>query len=369
MRLLIAADIFPPESGGPATYVVNLANTLAKQGNDVVIVSLNSKSDKNILDQKVRLYPVASGFKPLRYWQYYNLLKKYGKDTDVIYAMGPVNAGWPALKVAKKLGKKFVVKVVGDYAWEQGQVSGKVKDSIDDFQYKNCGGKIGWLQKIERRVVRTADMVIVPSKYLGKIVEGWGCDKGQIKVIYNEVDFVIAEPIKHEGEKWLVSVGRLVPWKGMDTLIEVISDLVNRFPKSTWKLKIVGDGPELDKLKKKVANRDLSDVVQLTGNLPKEKTLAYIASADVFVLNSAYEGFSHTLIEAHNQGVPVLASRVGGNPEVVGDPNLFEYNNQQEILEKVLQQSNFGKQSAKRHSFGNDIILETKEILEQLCTN
>ena len=96
MKILIAADIFPPQAGGPATYAVTLANELVKQGIEVSIVSLNSHSDKKVLDNRVALFSVKSSFKPLRYWQYYRLLLARGRSADVIYAMGPVNAGWPA---------------------------------------------------------------------------------------------------------------------------------------------------------------------------------------------------------------------------------------------------------------------------------
>lgn len=369
MKLLIAADIFPPESGGPATYVVTLANELAKRGVDVRIVSLNPKSDASKVSCPV--HSVTSSFKPLRYWQYYQLLRHHGRDLDVIYAMGPVNAGWPALRAAKKLGKKFVVKVVGDYAWEQGQVGGLVRDSIDEFQTKKYGGKIGLLKKIESTIVRQANVVIVPCKYLAKIVEGWGADKEKIQVIYNEVENVTSDPLPHPGEKWLVSVGRLVPWKGMSTLIDVISDISNQAPASSWKLKIVGDGPEMKNLKKKVTETKTSNIVELVGNLPKDKTLAYVAAADVFILNSAYEGLAHVLIEAHNQGVPVLASKAGGNSEIVSGDSLFEYNNTEEIKEKVLRKSLLGKGKSIPHRFSpgsfDEMVERTKETLVNVC--
>lgn len=337
MRLLIAVDIFPPESGGPATYAVTLANELAKQNDDIVIISLNPKSDKNILDKKVKLYSVNSNFKPLRYWQYHSLLKKYGKDVDVIYAMGPVNAGWPALRAARKLGKKFVVKVVGDYAWEQGQVIGKVKDSIDDFQKKKYGGKIGLLQKIERQVVCAADMVIAPSVYLKKIVMGWGVSEDKVEVIYNAVEFrSVVSQLFHPKESWIVLVNRLVPWKGVNVLIEIMPEILKVFPEI--KLKIIGDGPEFDRFNLLIKRLNLHHSVEMLGNLPHEKTLSYIKSADIFVLNSSYEGLSHVLLEALNAGTPVLVSNVGGNPELVKKENLFEPNNKMELIEKISTQ-------------------------------
>lgn len=384
MKVLIAADIFPPQSGGPATYAVNLANEFTKQGIDIKIVSLNPDSDASRVTCSV--YPVTFKNKILKYLQYLWLLFKNSKNVDVIYAMGPVNAGLSALIVAKLCGKKFVVKVVGDYAWEQWQNqksqpkdgrpgAEKIKNqnarlvNVDEFQSLKSFGKIGWLNQIERLVVKQANKVIVPSQYLKKIVISWGVKIKNIEVIYNEVEFKVAEPIKHPGEKWVVSVGRLVSWKGMDTLIEVLSDISKQFPGDGWKLKIVGDGPEMKNLMKQIEDNNLADIVQLTGNLPKEKTLSYIASANAFVLNSAYEGYSHVLVEAHNQGVPVIVSDAGGNSEMVTHSNLFEYNNKKEIEEKILFAGNIGKRESMQHSFENDMISETKKLLEQVCAN
>ncbi len=367
MKLLIAADIFPPESGGPATYAVTLANELAKLGDEVTIVSLNPDSDKSVLDERVKLSSVFSRSKLIRYAHYFWLLYKKAKNVEVIYAMGPVNAGWPAMIVARLRKKKFVVKVVGDYAWEQGQVSGVVKDDIDAFQKKTYSGKIGALQDKERQAVRMADVVITPSKYLKGIVRGWGASESCVHVIYNEVAFETPEPLAHPGERWIVSVGRLVPWKGMETLIEIMPEILKRIPEA--KLKIVGSGPEFNALKLKIKNLQLEKWVELGGNLSHNKTLEYIASADVFVLNSSYEGFSHVLIEACHQGVPVMASRIGGNTEISAGDSLFEYNNKQEIVDKICRFIYQEKHKKIRCRFLTDLIPDTKALLERVCAN
>ena len=296
---------------------------------------MNPASDRSVLDKKVKLYCVTTRFKPVRYWQYYRLLLKHGSTSEVIYAMGPVNAGLFAMKAAKKLGKKFVVKVVGDYAWEQGQVRGLVRDSIDEFQTKKYVGKIGRLQKIEREVVHNADCVVVPSKYLAGIVKGWGADEKKIKVIQNAAELKDVQGAPKPGtEKWIVSVGRLVPWKGMKTLIEIMPEILEKH--SNARLKIIGDGPEMNNLKKCVEDLKLQETVDLLGNLSHEEALRYIKSANVFILNSGYEGLSHVLLEVSYFRVPLYASKSGGNVEVVRDDHLFEYNNKAQIKECVV---------------------------------
>ncbi len=252
MKLLIAADIFPPQSGGPATYCVTLANELVKRGDVVEIVSLNLNSDRSFVS--CILYLVSFKNKLLKYLQYTYLLWKYGKKADVIYAMGPVNAGLPALIVAKLRRKKFVVKVVGDYAWEQWQnkisdLRSKISDFVppEKFFKQKVGLKIGILKWVERLVAQKADKVIVPSEYLKKIVIGWGVKSEKVEVIYNAIDFKAVDQIKHDGEKWLVSASRLVPWKGMGTLIEIMPELLKEFP--DLRLKIIGGGSQMENYK------------------------------------------------------------------------------------------------------------------------
>ncbi len=371
MYLLIAADIFPPESGGPATYCVTLANELVKKGYKVIVVSLNPNSDKTKLNGS-EVFAVKSRFKPLRYWQYYKLLLKHGRDADIIYAMGPVNAGYPALRAAKKLGKKFVVKVVGDYAWEQGQVLGLVKDSIDDFQKKQYGGKIGGLQKIEKKVVRAADLVITPSDYLKNMVIGWGASEGKVKKIYNAVQLPLdVKPVaKPAGERWIVSVGRLVPWKNVEFIMKAIKEL----GWSDLKLKVIGDGPERIRLEQIRIEHNLGEVVEFLGNLPHDSALQYMAAADLVALDSGYEGLSHVLLEARFLGRPAIASRVGGNPEVIREEDhLFTWRAVVELrkaIEVIINRPVEGMPAefATFFSFGK-MVEDTKKALSEVCVN
>ncbi len=336
MKLLIAADIFPPESGGPATYAVTLANELVKQMIGVTIVSLNPDGERISRNT----YHVTHRNKILRYAQYFFLLFKHAKHSDIVYAMGTVNAGLPAWLAARLRGKKFVVKVVGDYAWEQGQVRFGVTDSIDEFQkqFSKYPFFVQLLKKIESFVVRHTNQVIVPSKYLANIVKGWGTKEEKVKVIYNAVEFKEVVPAtKPASEKWIISVARLVPWKGMATLIEIMPAISKEFPKA--RLKIIGDGPEMLKLVSLIAVLNLGDIVELLGQLPHEKTLSYIKSADIFLLNSAYEGLSHVILEALSYLKPILASDVGGNresviPQHTGDR--FAFDDKGEIKKMIL---------------------------------
>lgn len=367
MNILIAADIFPPQAGGPATYAVTLANELVKQEIGVLIVSLNPHSDRSAV--ACPLFPVSFANKYLRYLQYFWLLFRHGFEVDLFYAMGPVNAGWPASVVARLLRKKLVVKVVGDYAWEQGQVLGLIKNSVDDFQKKTYGGKVGWLHRVERRVVRAADLVITPSEYLRDMVRGWGAEENKIKRIYNTVQLPsdISSVKKPAGERWVVSIGRLVPWKG----VEVIMRAVKELSLPDLKFKVIGDGPERRHLEQARNELGLGGIVEFLGNLPHDSALTYMAAADLVVLNSGYEGLSHTLLEARFLGRTAIASRVGGNPEVIPEDHLFSWNVVAELQDAIVAALSrpaepVTPEFAAQFRF-ETMIAETKQALEKVC--
>lgn len=379
MKLLIAADIFPPEKGGPATYLVHMARALAHERIEVSVVSLNPSSDTSAVDCSV--YAVRWGFKPLRYLHYFFLLIVHSRDADIVYAMGPVNAGLPSLMAARLLGKKMVVKVVGDYAWEQGRTRFDVGDSMDDFQEKEVYRlPVRLLRAVERYVVRRADCVIVPSMYLSSIVRGWGAKESRVEVVYNAVEFTEPSAMdKPQGERWIVSVGRLTPWKGMDTLISLMPRILEAHP--DVKLKIVGDGPMMELLCGQIRDLGLEHTVELTGDLSHQQTLSYMKASDVFVLNSGYEGLSHVLLEVLSCGRPVLASNICGNPEVVrhGENGyLFRYNDTDEIYTAVISVLDSGTDAFpllrsnlyraelfKKFSF-TTMVMKTKKILERV---
>jgi len=326
MRILIATGIFPPDIGGPATYSKLLLEELPKRGFAVKIISYGeSAANDSIKIVKVsRKIPWG-----LRHLDYFWKVYCFGRESDIIFAQDAVSAGLPALLAAKILRKKFILKVVGDYAWEQGFLRFGVKDLPDDFQNKKYGFSVGLLRFIQRKVCKNADYIITPSFYLKKIVSGWNIEENKIKVIYNAVDIPEINLSKEEARKKLIysgnindkiiiSIGRDVPWKGFTELGAVRDELKKEIP--DIKLIIIGK----DKI------------------LPREAIFLSLRAADIFVLNTGYEGLSHQILEAMAVGVPVVTTNVGGNPELIKDGRnglLVRYNDKEGLknaIKKVL---------------------------------
>ena len=96
-----------------------------------------------------------------------------------------MSTGLPALAASRLLRKPFALKVAGDYAWEQAAGRFGAGELLDRFLEKRHGFTIEFLKRIERRVARSAKVVIVPSRYLKKIVMRWGVSEERIYTVYN----------------------------------------------------------------------------------------------------------------------------------------------------------------------------------------
>lgn len=115
----------------------------------------------------------------------------------------------------------------------------------------------------------------------------------------------------------VLSIGRLVPWKGFHALIDAVAALRAELPDIT--LLIGGDGPEEQSLIEHSERVGIPARVHVLGRLSRTEVAAYARAADVFVLNTGYEGLSHQLLEVMALGTPIVTTAVGGNPELVTD--------------------------------------------------
>ncbi|MCA9360090.1 glycosyltransferase family 4 protein [Candidatus Kaiserbacteria bacterium] len=366
MKITIATGLYPPEMGGPATYATMLENELPKRGFELSTVPFGW----------VRHYP-----KIVRHFVYAWKLWRSARGADCIYALDPISVGLPAVFVAKLSRKPFLIRLGGDYAWEQGRMRFGVTDTLDEYleQANSRPLAVKLLAKIQTFVVSKANRVIVPSKYLKGVVKKWGIPADRIQVIYSalyplEVNASREELREHLEYKFptLVSSGRLVPWKGFDKLIDVVNELVETYPQIT--LIIVGDGEEKKKLEDKVADLKLAKHVWFAGNLTKDALGATVKASDVFVLNTAYEGLSHQLIEVMDIGTPIVTTNAGGNPELITDGVngfMVEFNDTEGLKSAITRILNHPEsrerivQSARGHSknFAKEIVIKDIELV------
>lgn len=314
LRLLMVTGIFPPDLGGPASYVPRMAAALTARGRQVEVICLSDQLDH---DDSAHPFPVRRISRraslPMRLARTTYSVWRAARRSDLVYVNG---LGSEAALGALLAGRRTVHKIVGDYAWERAAAKGLFTGTIDEYQSAPKGLTLRFFDSIRTIPQRLAHEVIVPSRYLARIVEGWGIDPGKIRVIYNAVahDGSAAHrvlPLPPWSGRTLITVCRLVRWKGIDPLIRLLTDL----PET--RLVIVGDGALRGEFENLARERGVADRVIFTGNVPPASVAGYLAQSDAFVLNSTYEGLPHVVLEAMSACVPVIATDVGGTGEVV----------------------------------------------------
>jgi len=298
MRILVATGLYPPEIGGPATHTKLLEEKLPAYGIKVDVVPFRI----------VRFLPVG-----VRHLVYAWHLLRRAYRANVLLAQDTISVGLPAALVSRITRLQLIVRVPGDYAWEQGRQRFGVNDTLEEFQTKRYSWRVELLRMLQRFTARSAVRVVVPSEYLERIVRAWGISEEKITLVYNSVDSSaeMIRPLERTKNPLIVTSARLVSWKGVSGLVEVVA----REP--LWHLLILGEGPLREELEKLVKDREVTERVRFLGSLPHAEALGWYKEADVFVLNSAYEGMSHVLVEAMAQGAPIVAGRAGGNPELI----------------------------------------------------
>lgn len=345
-RVVLVSGIFPPDIGGPASYSGEILGEFwIKRRIKIPIITYGSKKNArpHTIESWKSVHRLSRKFpKGIRHLMFFFMCLWHVSGKDIIFSVdASMGGGLPAMIAAVIMRKCFIVRVTGEYAWEQGQARFGITDSLDEFQTKKYNPIIEIFRFLEHLIVARADAIITPSDYLKRIVVGWGISPDKVSVVYNAVSISAKfhdafEISKQDARSKLglvfdipivISIGRLVPWKGFNGLIEAFKYVLKEVPGA--KLFIIGSGPEERNIVNAIYKFKLQGHVYMLGQMPQETLGIYLKAADLFVLNTAYEGFSHQLIEALALRIPVITTRVGGNPEVITDGEngvLIEYN-------------------------------------------
>ena len=342
MRLCIPVGIFPPEIGGPATYVPELARRLTLRGHEVHIVTFGTpryeERDGYFIHRQA--YPALPKFLafPSRIVRAgllcAKVVKKY--NLEVIYAQEYIS-GLVGLIAKKLTGRRLYFKYVGDWAWEAAFSRGWTDKLLHEF-YNSGSPNIytSMMMYLQKQVGKNCTKIITPSNYLKSIIEKWNIQT-PVVVIPNAVEFnpcdkkVCRKELGLRGFT-LLSVGRLVRWKGFHLVIEAIKEIDQEVS-----YLIIGEGPYRRELEKLAEEINLHSV-RFLGKMPKSRTLKYICASDLFVLPSYYEGMSHVILEAMSCRTPVLASDIPPNREIIrdGETGFLVNPSPDEIRRKVL---------------------------------
>jgi teichuronic acid biosynthesis glycosyltransferase TuaC len=179
-----------------------------------------------------------------------------------------------------------------------------------------------------QRVLQRADAVVAVSRDLREKLLNLGIDEDKVQVVYRGVDEETYSPGDQVssrkqlnlpmGRPILLWVGRMVPVKGLDILLQAIQILKSRQIRVLAIL--AGDGPLRKTLQSEVDARGLGEYVRFVGSVSHGELPTWYRAADLTVLPSRSEGVPNVLLESISCNTPFVASRVGGIPEIATEP-------------------------------------------------
>ena len=340
-------------------------------------------SGNNVFFKEIPYYIGWFGFIK-KYYSFKSSVKKIVYESEGVFICRvPGVVGTSVIKRLIKLNKKFGLEVVGD-PWEVIE-TGKFKIPFKTLikyklyfdlknQIKNASAVLyvtkETLQKryppSENQFTTNISDVKINNRDSNKdknnslINDQFVTYVSNVKLINRDIDFIKKIPTNSNFK--IISVGSLAQlYKGPDVLIKAVSILKQRGIncKLTW----LGDGKFLDEIKKLSINCGVYNNVEFIGNVPSETVFQYLENSDLFVLASRTEGLPRAIVEAMSVGMPCVATRVGGIPELLEESVLVEKDDEISLANKIqylFENPDFFNYQAKRN------YEESKNYLEDV---
>lgn len=233
-------------------------------------------------------------------------LKAFMPDVIIGYWVYPEGAG--ALQAGRKLNRPVIIGALGS-----------------DIHVRS-----GVIASMTGQTLRQADAVITVSEAMTRYtIDEYQTPPQNVHTIVNGFNTSVFYPRERgplrarqgwgDGHKLMIYVGRLVDAKGLRELVDAFAQLTRHDP--LVRLALIGEGVMHDELKAMVQQHELNDLVTLTGGLLPEQVAEWMSNAELVVLPSWSEGYPNVLVEALACGCPVVATDVGGIPEIIDTSN------------------------------------------------
>ena len=360
MKVLIV--ITKSEIGGAQVFVLNLARSLFKMGCDVHVAA----GDGDYLEEELRKSNIT--------FHYLNSLKRNVSLINSLYFIFDL---YRLLRIEKYdlIHLNSSNTLIGSISAYLLRKKPKIVFTFHGLSFLDENFKIKKIFKFFAKLyfdifLKTIDRTVFVSKLnykeskeanvvkYGEVIYN-GLDEKEMSLLNaSEARGFFTDKCKTDlSNSFLIgSTGRLAYQKNYEFLINNFLYIKKRIPNA--KIVVIGDGPDQVKYKEQIIKFGIKDDFFLIGAL--KDSYKYIKAFDVFTLPSRYEGLSISLIEAIFAEIPILASNVGGNSEVVGGDfnQLYKFDDINDYVEKLL-----GLKNNKEHSVKNNSLMKGKFLL------
>lgn len=328
MNILHISSNYYPEVGGLATSVPPLVKKLIARGHKSLVLTRDVKGypSYEILDgipvyrsTRVPGYfyhpPVAFAKSVLMGVKARKIINK--ENIEIIHSHDINVSAIAGIIGTKYKDVKKVTKLSGGLSWELLSLMKWKNQTLEEF-YASGGFLIDILERIQRTICNQYDAVIAPSNYIKRILTKYGgADSSQIHVLYNGITVEpyseshvseIRRTLLSDSKYLVVNACRMVPWKGLDYLIEAF-----RILPEDIRLVLIGDGPVRNTIQSMAKGLN----VVFLDKMPHSQVQSYIRACDVFVMPSLFENFPLAALDCLATQTPIIATNIGGTPEII----------------------------------------------------
>jgi glycosyltransferase involved in cell wall biosynthesis len=311
MHVCMVAREFPPESGGIGYYVYNLSRKLIERGNEVTVLTRGSatKTTREIVDEievfKVPFFPIY----PLHMWIHgvfvNSLLKSFESSSSLVHLHTPLS---PPIRTSLPMITTVHTCMKFDSRYHEVLDPLSLAEKIQSMVVS---------PHIESKVFKISTSVTAVSLSVANELKQYGLDSDRITVVGNGVDEKLFSPVQDRNcvDEYVLYTGVLRGRKGLFDLLECARRVCQARP--ITKFLICGTGPFLFRLEERVRRMGLQRQIIFLGHVTREKLVEVYQNATLHVIPSHYEGLPTVLLEAMSCAIPVVATDVGGNSDVI----------------------------------------------------
>lgn len=304
MKIVLAAGIYPPAIGGPATYVAELGKRLQVAGCDVTVITYGDETAAH--DALPVVLVSRRGGPGLRWRRFAAMLRRHAKYADIIYAFSSISCGVP-LFFARLHGPHLVLRLGGDFLWE------RFTDRSGMLSLREWYGSKPWFHGMMNGVLKTFHHIVFSTMFQEELYERFYRHLPLHTVIENALPD--SEPVLHQRHEplRLLFLGRFVAFKNLPSLLAALIEV----PSMT--LTLVGEGPMEAALRSKVKELNLADRVMFQSPVAGRRKQLLLLEHDLLVLPSLTEISPHAALEARTEGLPVLLTEETGLSRMLTD--------------------------------------------------
>ncbi len=305
MQFLFVSGIYPPEIGGPARVMFDTAEGLRAESHTVTVITYGEGTDSRSQIMRVS----RSGSSLMRYLRLAKAIRMQLTSETVLVATDVFSVGIPARLAL--IGKKncFLLRLGGEWAWEDAITKGRFVGTLRNF-WKQRFGIRAWTEKKKYQwITKRAQIVFVTSSFLGDILSQYiDIPKSKIQLAENQASFGAQKRVMDPSKPLrFLYIGRFAPVKNVAFLAKILRDCeVQGF---SFQATLIGDGPDFSEIKQILTG---SRSITLLPPVDRAGVAQAFAEHDVFVLPSLSDICPNAVLEALANGLPCLITSEHG---------------------------------------------------------